>query len=127
MLLNAIDGVAPPDPAPADPLAPPAFGAPPPPNACNACAVAAIFPATPSPKVAKFVVTNPAAAATDAPAVGIASAAPAAVAATFDAFVATIDLPIPSALSAIIAAFCNSLFFPAILVKNPTPASSKAF
>jgi hypothetical protein len=78
--LNA--GAAAPPAAP--PSAPP-DGAPPLPKADSPFAVAAIFAAIPIPAAMLFCKTSAVAAATDAPPLGIARAAPCAVVATFDA------------------------------------------
>ena len=77
--LNA-GAVAPPA---APPSAPPPLGAPPLPKAANPLAVAAIFAAIPIPAAMLFCKTSAVAAATDAPPLGIARAAPCAVVATF--------------------------------------------
>ena len=98
------------------------FGAPPFPNADNAFAVAATFAAIPIPAPIVFAVTNFAAIPTDAPAVGIANAAPCAVIAIFEDCVSIIDLATFTADSPIIAAACNPLFFPANWLSKLKPA-----
>jgi hypothetical protein len=67
--------------------------------------------------------TSFAAAATEAPAVGMAKAAPCATVAALDVCVLIIVLATPAALSPIIAPACNPSFSPAKVFNNPKPAS----